>query len=60
MKVVSPGGVRKVESNETREKEGPRARPAYQAPRIVKKRPVSKATLFTGSGPDAGGIFGSD
>lgn len=40
--------------------DGGAARPAYQAPRIVKKRAVSKATLFTGSGPDSGGIFGSD
>jgi hypothetical protein len=33
-------------------------RPAYQPPRIVKKRAVSRATLFTGSGPDAGGVVG--
>jgi hypothetical protein len=25
----------------------------------VKKRPVSRATLFTGSGPDSGGVVGS-
>lgn len=30
-------------------------RPAYEPPRIVKKRSVSRATLFTGSGPMAGG-----
>lgn len=58
MKVESPGGVRQVEGNESRVDEGPRARPPYQAPRIVKKRPVSKATLFTGTGPDAGGVAG--
>ncbi len=28
----------------------------YQPPRIVKKRAVSRATLFTGSGPDTGGV----
>ncbi len=33
-------------------------RPAYHPPRIVKKRPVSRATLFTGSGPDSGGVIG--
>ena len=37
----------------------PRPRPAaYKPPRIVKKRAVSKATLFTGSGPDSGGVVG--
>jgi hypothetical protein len=34
-------------------------RPAYQPPRIVKKRAVSRATLFTGGGPDAGGVVGN-
>jgi hypothetical protein len=29
----------------------------YQPPRIVKKRAVSRATLFTGSGPDSGGVI---
>lgn len=33
-------------------------RPAYEAPRIVKKRSVSRATLFTGGGPDSGGMVG--
>ena len=38
----------------------PRPRPAaYKPPRIAKKRAaVSKATLFTGSGPDSGGVTG--
>lgn len=31
----------------------------YCPPRIVKKRAVSRATLFTGSGPDGGGVIGS-
>jgi hypothetical protein len=31
-------------------------RPPYQPPRIAKKRAVSRATLFTGSGPDSGGV----
>jgi hypothetical protein len=35
-----------------------RPRPPYQAPRIVKKRAVSRATLFTGGGPNAGGVVG--
>lgn len=35
-------------------------RRTYEAPRIVKKRAVSRATLFTGSGPDSGGVFGSN
>jgi hypothetical protein len=30
----------------------------YQAPRIVKKRAVSRATLFSGCGPDSGGVIG--
>jgi hypothetical protein len=29
----------------------------YQPPRVVKKRAVSRATLFTGSGPDTGGVI---
>jgi hypothetical protein len=33
-------------------------RPPYQPPRIVKKRAVSRATLFTGTGPDSGGTVG--
>jgi hypothetical protein len=28
----------------------------YQSPRIVKKRAVSRATLFSGGGPDSGGV----
>lgn len=36
----------------------PQRRP-YVPPRLVKKRAVSRATLFTGSGPDAGGVVGS-
>jgi hypothetical protein len=32
------------------------ARRRYAAPRITKKRAVSRATLFTGSGPDTGGV----
>jgi hypothetical protein len=30
----------------------------YQPPRIVKKRAVSRATLFSGCGPDSGGVIG--
>ena len=30
-------------------------RPRYEPPRVVKKRSVSRVTLFTGGGPDAGG-----
>lgn len=33
---------------------------AYEPPRIAKKRAVSQATLFTGSGPDAGGVIGTN
>jgi hypothetical protein len=39
-----------------REKRPERA--PYAPPRIVKKRAVSRATLFTGSGPDSGGVVG--
>jgi hypothetical protein len=35
---------------------GAPSRTRYQAPRIVKKRPISRATLFTGTGPDTGGV----
>ncbi len=31
-------------------------RPRYEPPRVVKKRSVSRTTLFTGGGPDAGGV----
>ena len=37
-----------------------KSRSPYQPPRIVKKRAVSKATLFTGSGPSSGGVIGAD
>jgi hypothetical protein len=37
----------------------PSPRPAYAPPRITKKRAVSRATLFTGSGPDSGGVVGN-
>jgi hypothetical protein len=33
-------------------------RRTYQPPRIVKKRAVSRATLFSGCGPDSGGVTG--
>lgn len=33
-------------------------RAPYEPPRIRKKRAVSRATLFTGSGPDSGGLVG--
>ena len=36
-----------------------RVKPPYSPPRIAKRRAVSRATLFTGSGPDAGGLVGS-
>ncbi len=29
----------------------------YAPPRIEKRRPVSRATLFTGSGPESGGVI---
>jgi len=38
---------------ESREARPPRP---YQAPRITRKRPVARATLFSGSGPDSGGV----
>lgn len=48
-----------VENAASRSEEKRRAdRATYQPPRIVKKRAVSRATLLTGSGPDAGGIVG--
>jgi hypothetical protein len=40
--------------------EGPSERPAYEPPRIVKKRSVSRVTLFTGGGPSEGGLVGAD
>ena len=36
--------------------ERPERRP-YEPPRIAKKRAVSRATLFTGSGPSSGGVI---
>jgi hypothetical protein len=30
------------------------ARPAYEPPRVTKKKAVTRATLFTGHGPNAG------
>lgn len=30
-------------------------RPRYEPPRVVKKRSVSRTTLFTGGGPSSGG-----
>ena len=42
------------------EVEAQKFRSPYQPPRIVKKRAVSRATLFTGSGPSSGGVIGSD
>jgi hypothetical protein len=35
--------------------DAPRRRPAYEPPRIAKKRSLSRATLFTGEGPSAEG-----
>lgn len=40
------------------ENERAEERPRYEPPRIVKKRSVSRATLFTGGGPDSGGMVG--
>lgn len=45
------------QKNPERDAKPPRS--PYQPPRIVKKRAVSKATLFTGSGPDGGGVIGN-
>jgi hypothetical protein len=50
-------------STGTQEKVEPKGakveRPSYQPPRIVKKRAVSRATLFTGGGADSGGVIGN-
>ena len=46
----------KVEAKAPVRDETPERR-TYQPPRIVKKRAVSRATLFTGSGPDSGGVI---
>ncbi len=48
----------KVEAKAPERDERP-VRRSYQPPRIVKKRAVSRATLFTGSGPNTGGVIGS-
>ena len=50
-------GEPKVEAKAPERDEGPERRD-YQPPRIVKKRAVSRATLFTGSGPEGGGVIG--
>jgi hypothetical protein len=47
----------KVEAKAPEQNERPQRR-SYQAPRIVKKRAVSRATMFSGCGPDAGGVTG--
>jgi hypothetical protein len=36
----------------------PAERPAYEAPRILKKRSVARVTLFSGSGAVGGGLVG--
>jgi hypothetical protein len=41
-------------SNDQAIPSAPRGR--YQPPRIEKKRAVSRATLFSGTGPDSGGV----
>jgi hypothetical protein len=57
-----PGEVTVAKKDDRRKTEcgpGPERavdRPAYEPPRIEKKRSVSRATLFTGSGPMAGGL----
>jgi hypothetical protein len=43
-----------VEAKALERDERPQLR-SYQPPRIAKKRAVSRATLFTGCGPDTGG-----
>ncbi len=49
----------KVEAKAPERDEFRKTRSPYQPPRIAKKRAVSRATLFTGSGPDGGGVIGS-
>jgi hypothetical protein len=46
-----------VEAKAPERAESPERR-TYQPPRIVKKRAVSRATLFSGCGPDSGGVIG--
>lgn len=53
MKKIDP----KVEAKASDRGERPE-RPRYQTPRIVKKRAVSRATLFTGGGADGSGLTG--
>ncbi|MEI7704422.1 MAG: hypothetical protein WCK73_07465 [Deltaproteobacteria bacterium] len=53
MKKLDP----KVEAKAPERFERPERR-SYQPPRIAKKRAVSRATLFTGSGPSSGGVIG--
>lgn len=50
---------RRPEAETAPAREGTDERPAYEPPRIEKKRSVSRATLFTGSGPTAGGLTAS-
>jgi len=45
----------KVDAVSPERDERPKRTP-YQPPRIEKRRAVSRATLFTGSGPDSGGV----
>jgi hypothetical protein len=47
----------KVEAKAPERDERPERR-GYQPPRIVKKRAVSRATLFTGGGADGSGLTG--
>lgn len=47
---------REREAGAERFANGPAGQRTYQPPRIVKKRAVSRATLFSGSGPDTGGV----
>ena len=54
MKKTESGIEGKPPAREPRPERAP-----YQPPRIAKKRPVSRATLFTGSGPDTGGVVGN-
>jgi len=35
-------------------------RPRYEPPRLVKKRSVARATLFSGQGPPSIGLTGHD
>ncbi len=47
--------AKQVEAEKPGDRQAPRT---YRPPRIEKKRAVSRATLFTGSGPDGGGVIG--